>query len=210
MGTENLPGDYDRTSRLDFLKYLAENTWTVVGTDPYTYFKAKNDELNRKRMLWGMLRYYLFFAAVFLYDWRVGILYVLVPLLVMNFISALTAWVQHAFHDTARPDNYFANTVTVYGEVNFMNEGYHLSHHHLSSLHWTEMPAHHQRLRGRMRESGSLVFRDMDFLDLFVELTVLRRTKVLAERLVPWEPMTRDQRLDLLAKRTKPPVIASA
>jgi fatty acid desaturase len=204
------PGDYDRTSRLDFLRYLAENTWTVLGTDPYAYFKGKGDEPNRKRMLWGMARYYAFFGAIFLYSWQIGILYVLVPLLVMNFISTLTAWVQHAFYDAERPDDYFANTVTVYDEVNFMNEGYHLSHHHRSSLHWTEMPAHHERLREKMRDSGSLVFRDMDFLDLFVELTVLRRMDVLAERLIPWEPMPHAERLVLLARRTKPAPAVSA
>jgi fatty acid desaturase len=204
------PGDYDRTSRLDFLRYLSENTWTVLGTDPYAYFKGKGDEPNRKRMLWGMARYYAFFGAIFLYSWQIGILYVLVPLLVMNFISTLTAWVQHAFYDPERPDDYFANTVTVYDEVNFMNEGYHLSHHHRSSLHWTEMPAHHERLREKMRDSGSLVFQDMDFLDLFVELTVLRRMDVLAERLIPWEPMPHAERLVLLARRTKPAPAVSA
>jgi hypothetical protein len=55
-----------------------------------------------------------------------------------------------------------------------------------------------------MRESGSLVFRDLDFIELFIELTLLRRMDVLAEKLVPWEPMNREQKLALLAKRTKP------
>jgi fatty acid desaturase len=193
---------YDRTSRLDFLLYLSDNIWTVLGIAPYAYFKARGDEKNQRRMLWGMARYYAYFAAVFIYDWRIGIVFVLVPLLCMNFINAITAWVQHAFCDPERPEDYFANAVTVLDEVNFLNEGYHLCHHHRASLHWTEMPAHFERIRDRMREAGSLVFRDLDFFGLFLELTLLRRMDVLAEKLVPWEPINHEQRLALLAKRT--------
>ena len=193
---------YDRTSRLDFLLYLSDNIWTVLGIAPYAYFKARGDEKNRRRMLWGMARYYAYFAAIFIYDWRIGIVFVLVPLLCMNFINAITAWVQHAFCDPERPEDYFANAVTVLDDVNFLNEGYHLCHHHRASLHWTEMPAHFERIRDRMREAGSLVFRDLDFFGLFLELTLLRRMDVLAEKLVPWEPINHEQRLALLAKRT--------
>jgi hypothetical protein len=67
-----------------------------------------------------------------------------------------------------------------------------------------------ERLRDKMRESGSLVFRDMDFMELFVELTLLRRMDVLAEKLVPWEPMTHEQRLALLTNRTKPAAAVSS
>jgi len=179
---------YDRTSKMDFLWYLSNNIWTVVGLIPYAYFKARGEDENRRRMLWGITLYAAYFATAFIYDWRIGIVYVLVPLLAMNFIMAMTAWVQHAFYDEERPEDYFANTVTVYDEVNFMNEGYHLCHHHRSGLHWTEMPAHLERISDKMRESGSVVFRDLDFMELFVELTVLRRMNVLADKLVTWEP----------------------
>ena len=192
---------YDRTSRLHFLWYLSDNIWTVLGLAPYAYFRARGDEKSRRRMLWGMARYYAYFGAVFIYDWRIGTMFVLVPLLCMNFINAITAWVQHAFCDPERPEDYFANSVTLVYEVDFMNEGYHLCHHHRASLHWTEMPAHFERIRDRMRESGSLVFRDLDFMGLFFELTLFRRMDVLAEKLVPWEPMNHVQRLALLAKR---------
>src|ERR1700734_3042419 len=157
---------YDRTNRLHFFWYLADNFWTVLGLAPYAYFTAKGEGENRRRMLWGITLYAVYFAAVFIYNWRLGIAYVLVPLMAMNFIMAMTAWVQHAFYDEERPEDYFANRVTVYDEVNFMNEGDHLCHHHRSGLHWTEMPAHLEQIRDRMRESGSLVFRDMDFMEL--------------------------------------------
>ena len=195
---------YDRRNPLHFLWYLSDNIWTTLGLAPYAYFRARGDLKNQRRMVWGMTRYFVYFGAVFLYDWRVGILYLLVPLLSMNFIMAITSWVQHAFCDPEHPEDYFANTVSVFDEVNFMNEGYHLCHHHRSALHWTEMPAHFERIRDKMRVSGSLVFRDLDFMELFIELTLLRRMDVLAEKLVPWEPMSHEQRLAVLAKRTKP------
>jgi hypothetical protein len=199
--TRNTIG-YDRTSRLDFLWYLADNMWTVLGLAPFAYFWARGDAKNWQRMLRGMALYYAYFAALFIYDWRIGLLYALVPMLCMNFINAITAWVQHAFCDPENPEDYFANSVTVMDDVNFMNEGYHLCHHHRSAMHWTEMPFHFERLRDRMRDAGSLVFRDLDFMGLFLELTLFRRMDVLAEKLIPWEPMSHEQKLALLTRRT--------
>jgi hypothetical protein len=194
--------NYNRTSLVDFGRYLSANIGTVLGLTPYFYFRANGDEKNRRAMLWGMARYYAFFTALFIYDWRLGIAYALIPILCMNVITAITAWIQHAFYDAEHPEDYFAHTVTVLDDMNFLNEGYHLCHHHRSSMHWTEMPEHFETIRDKMRDSRSLVFRDIDYMDLFVELTVRGRSEVLAEKLVPWEPMSREEKLALLAKRT--------
>src|SRR6266436_5362876 len=115
---------YDRTSRLDFLWYLSDNIWTVLGLAPYAYFKAHGDEKNRRRMLWGMARFYAYFGAVFIYDWRIGTMFVLVPLLCMNFINAITAWVGHGFWDQECPEHQFANSVTLVQVLESINEGY--------------------------------------------------------------------------------------
>jgi hypothetical protein len=41
-------------------------------------------------------------------------------------------------------------------------------------------------------------------MGVFFEMTVLRRMDVLADKLVPWVPMSHEQRLALLTRRTKP------
>src|SRR5260370_38285315 len=93
----------------------------------------------------------------------------------MNFINAITAWVQHAFCDPEHPEDYFANSVTVVDEVNFMNDGYHLCHHHRASLHWAEMPAHFERIGDWLRGAGSVVSREWGFMDRFCEVALCRR-----------------------------------
>jgi len=107
--------DYDRTSRLDFLLYLSRHFWTTIGYSPYAYFKARAQAKNQRKMALGIASYSIFFGAIFIYNFWIGILFILVPLLCMNFLTGIIAWIQHAFYDPEHEDDYLAHTVTVLG-----------------------------------------------------------------------------------------------
>jgi hypothetical protein len=81
---------------IELVRWISFGTFRTTLGRPwvsllYAYFKARGDEKNPETNDLGMTRYYIYFGAGFTFDWRIGILFVLVPLLTMNSIMATTS-----------------------------------------------------------------------------------------------------------------------
>lgn len=166
---------YDRTSLLDFIRFMGrENLLNNFAVSLMEYFKSRQKTRPYEQVRNGILVHAAFLLAVALLDWRIAVAYVLLPKLLFNIITAGATFAQHAFY---RPDNIhdvLACTTTFIFEGDFLNEGYHMSHHQRCAVHWTQMPAFFEANRELYARHDSVVFRDIDTLDVFVLLMVKR------------------------------------
>ena len=92
---------YDRTSPLDFFWYLSDDIWTTLGLAPTPTLKREAmEELRQMCRISGIsfISGLSFFLRLESRDCvRFG------SPLAMNFIMAMTSWVQHAFCDQEHP-----------------------------------------------------------------------------------------------------------
>lgn len=85
------------------------------------------------------------------------------------------------------------------------NDGYHTSHHLNPRRHWRDHPAAFVKGRERYAEERALVFRNVDFI--FITVNLLRKDYLhLARCLIPMGEqvdMTLEQRADMLRTRAR-------
>lgn len=195
---------YDHTSLWHFLVYMTRDViYQQFMLTPYLYFRSKGKTTQARIMIKGNLVYLAVLLPVALYSWEMALWYMLVPWGASNFLSGVIHWTQHAFCGAVRErDNYFSNTVTLLETpVNFLNEGYHLCHHHSPGLHWSESPRLFEELQPELRKADAMVFRDLSVTDLFLLMTVLRAFGPLADKYQSWEPMTRAEKIAHIRRR---------
>ncbi|RFA29218.1 hypothetical protein CAI21_10650 [Alkalilimnicola ehrlichii] len=197
---------YNHASLWDFYRFMIGHVfYQIFLITPYLYFKRRGRDDLAAIQIKGNLVYFAFVLPIALYSWQIAVFYVLVPWLASAFILGLNNWVQHPFYGgRADGDNYMTNTVTLLETpVNFLNEGYHLVHHHRAGLHWTESPQEFEAMREQMKKADSIVIRDLGVPDLFLYLTVLGAFNVVARKYEPWEPMTHEEKVAHLKLRSQ-------
>lgn len=201
---------YDHASVRDFLVYMVrEVMYQQLLVSPYLYFRSKRKPAQMRSMIVSNLVHLSLFALLAWYSLPIAVLFMLVPWCASNFLMGVIHWAQHAFYgEQGDPRDFMVNTVTLLEKpVNAFNEGYHVCHHHWENVHWSESPALFERIKPEMKAAGSIVFRDYGVIDLFLNL-MLRRFDAMADKLEWWEPLSHEQKVELLKRRAAPAPIA--
>ena len=166
---------YDRTNPLDFMRFIGrENLLNNFGISLLDYFRVKGKDKSFAEVRNGTLLHLGFLLAVAVVDWRIALAYVLIPKLLFNVVTGGATFAQHAFY---KPDNIhdvLACTTTFIFEGDFLNEGYHMSHHQRCAVHWTQMPEFFETNLPLYREHEAVVFKGLDTMDVFMLLMVNR------------------------------------
>lgn len=198
---------YDHANLWHFLRYMERDVvYQQFMVTPYLYFMSKGRHTQAGIMIKGNLVYLAVLLPVAIYSWEIALWYMLVPWGASNFLSGVIHWTQHAFYGGRRDyDNFMTNTITLKeSPVNFLNEGYHLCHHHSPGRHWSESPALFEELREDLKKADAIVFRDLGVTDFFLLMTVFRAFGVLARKYESWEPMSHEVKIAHLKLRAKP------
>ena len=181
------PEDATRVSR-------AGNHNHLVGYLSYPFFSLapvriiRNEYLNglaytspafRKVVVQHLLLVLVWILALSI-NWQKAILYVLCPQIIgVHFLMA-SNYLQHAQCEVGSEYNHSRNFTGILFNWMFLNVGYHTAHHANDQLHWTELPALHQRIQSkidnRLCKSSfwGYIVKDLT-LKLIIEFTKLKQ-----------------------------------
>lgn len=174
----NMPDDesstmkYQRDSLPGFVHYLG--TFVFAGIYHLcNYFIRKN----RKRLLYRSIRGELLFIvmciALCFINWPATLVVFILPFFTFRIIAMTGNWAQHAFIDASDPGNSYKNSVTCINtkyNVKCWNDGYHISHHIKSTMHWTEHPTYFRDTLQEYIDNDAVVFDGIHFLHVFIYL----------------------------------------
>ena len=187
----NMPEDesstmrFQRDSLKDFTIYMG--TFLFMGIYHLcSYFVRKK----RKRLLYRSVRGELLFFAMCIglcfINWPATLVVFILPFFTFRIIAMTGNWAQHAFVDATDPNNAYKNSVTCINtkyNVKCWNDGYHISHHIDSNIHWTEHPTYFRQTIHEYADNNAVVFDGIHFLHVFLYL-VRNRYDLLARNFV--------------------------
>jgi fatty acid desaturase len=187
----NLEADLSSTmrfqrDRLDhFLRYFLRFFFLGI-VDCTVYLRRRGRLALARRFLAGELLFLAGVGLLLALNWRATLVVFVIPVVLVRFLMMAGNWGQHAFIDSARPENCYVNAITCintrYNRRCF-NDGYHIGHHLRPNRHWTEMPGDFERNAAIYAREGALVFEGVDFFGVWL-LLMLRRYDRLAKRYV--------------------------
>lgn len=207
-GDESATIAYRRDSFLHFLHYWAR--FFFVGLPHVVRYltNRKRDKMRRQILLADFAFYSL--ALIGLALDPVAALWVFVlPFLLIRWFMMCGNWAQHSFVDVTAPDNAFRNSTCLvnarYNERCF-NDGYHIVHHIVPSLHWTEMPGWFEDRLDEFGAQDAIVFDGLGNNQTVWWCLMTGNYGRLADHLVDLPgapPRTRDEKIAWLQSRTQ-------
>ncbi|MCA9582779.1 MAG: fatty acid desaturase, partial [Myxococcales bacterium] len=198
---------YRRDSVRGFLHYFG--SFVLVGLPRLVaYHRTRGHRRLARMALLGELSYVVGVALLAWLNPMATLVVFIIPFVAMRFLMMAGNWAQHAFIDPADPANPYLNSITSintrYNRRCF-NDGYHIGHHVKANRHWTEMPADFEKNLDTYRAQGAVVFRGIDYFQIWA-LLMFKRYRTLARHVVDLSETPRSEAdlIALLRARTRP------
>ncbi|KAJ5094816.1 hypothetical protein N7456_010677 [Penicillium angulare] len=199
---------YDRDSVFDFACYVGRFIFFIWLELPLYFWKKGQTKYACRAAFWELSDYLAIYLLYTYVNARATLFVFILPLTVMRCGLMVGNWGQHAFVDQSDPESDYLSSITLIDVPSnrfSFNDGYHTSHHLNPRRHWRDHPAAFIKQRSRYAEEKALVFRNVDYI--FITVNLLRKNYLhLAKCLLPigdQVSMTLEQRADMLRSRTR-------
>lgn len=198
--------NYQRDSLKDFFKYFVEFFFNGI-LSLAGYFNKRNQRMLAFKVLRGELFFIGLCVGLSFVSWTATFMVFILPLLMSRLVMMAGNWAQHSFIDPQDPGNHYKNSISCVNvpyNKKCWNDGYHISHHIMPSMHWTKHPEHLKNNLSEYSENKALVFEGMDYL--FVWFNLMRKDyDVLADHLVNINGMfkNKEEAIEIMKSRTR-------
>lgn len=197
---------YQRDSFRDFMKYFLDFFFIgIISTA--NYFNKRNQKTLALKVLWGEIFFILLCVGLCFVNWPATFMVLILPYLMSRFVMMAGNWAQHSFIDARDPRNHYKSSISCINvpyNKKCWNDGYHISHHIMPSMHWTKHPEHLRDNVDDYAKNGALVFDGMDFLFVWINL-MKKDYNQLANHLVNFNGMfkTKEEAIEIMKTRTR-------
>jgi fatty acid desaturase len=196
---------YQRDSFREFLQYFSIFFTTGIYT-LYKYHIKKKRPVFVKKLVRGEIAFILLCVGLSFVNFPATFIVFIFPFILFRFVAMIGNWSQHIFINLEDPANLYGSSITCINHKynhKCWNDGYHISHHILPNMHWTEHPRHFQENLNEYVKNKAFVFDGLDFLGVFL-LVMKKRYDKLADHLVNINGMfsSREEAIALMKERT--------
>jgi len=200
---------YKRDSPIQFLAYVLNFCMHTLLYLPYYAVRKKRYGIAVGTVLTsvGYVATYVKLSAIapVFFTTSLGVSALLGPFMLM-----LGNFSQHIFVDPERPTSNYAlacNHVAAPFNMLTFNDGYHITHHVSSIIHWADMPRHFIEHLDAYEKGGAIIFEGIDFND--ITINAWRGEKGLAwlaKRIVQITPekLTEKELIEMMRARLQP------
>ncbi|MCH2023079.1 MAG: fatty acid desaturase [Saprospiraceae bacterium] len=210
----NMPEDksstmpFQRDSFLGFLHYYFRFMFIgIIELAQYFFGKKKKSIANKAAIKEYSYTIILILLCVFV-NLGASMAVFVIPLILVRLGMMSGNWGQHSFVDPENPSNDYTNSITcinaTYNQKCF-NDGYHIGHHLVPNMHWTDMPGELQKNLQKYADNKALIFDGLDFHMVWLNL-MLKRYKWLASHVVNINGNTfesEEEIIEIMKQRTR-------